>query len=121
MGAQGEGEDVAIPTGTIVLVDTDVESSTALWEWDAAVMAASLIKHDDVMRSCLKAHVNSRGMATLKGVAQQMEITQCINTALQGRVDKYAEKRKAAEDAGVFASPMSPSSPMSPMSPVSKE
>ena len=54
MGAQGEAEDREIPQGKIVLVDTDVESSTALWEWDPKIMASSLTVHDTVLRKVLE-------------------------------------------------------------------
>jgi len=56
MGAQGNSEDIAIPEGEITLVDTDVESSTALWEWDATLMSESLLMHDEVLRSELAAN-----------------------------------------------------------------
>ena len=45
--------DDSMPEGTVVLVDTDVESSTALWEWNAAVMAESLVLHDAAQRDAL--------------------------------------------------------------------
>lgn len=54
MGAQGQEEDVPIPAGKIVLVDTDVEASTALWEWSPTFMSKSLLLHDEVLRSNLK-------------------------------------------------------------------
>jgi len=47
---QGKGAEMVLPEGTVVLVDTDVESSTALWEWNASVMADSLILHDNAQR-----------------------------------------------------------------------
>ena len=43
-----------LPTCDVVLVDTDVESSTALWEWNPNIMSQSLLMHDDVLRKNLK-------------------------------------------------------------------
>jgi hypothetical protein len=43
-------EDYVFPQGLLVLVDTDVEASTALWEHDPEIMASSLILHDEVRR-----------------------------------------------------------------------
>ena len=54
MGAQGKEEDIILPDGNLTLVDTDVESSTALWEWSPKIMAESLTLHDECLRSCLK-------------------------------------------------------------------
>jgi len=56
MGAQSSSEDIPIPKGQIILMDTDVESSTALWEWNASIMSQSLLLHDEVLRSCLAKH-----------------------------------------------------------------
>lgn len=50
-GGGGDGEDVVMPSGEITLVDTDVESSTALWDWDATAMSEALISHDDILRA----------------------------------------------------------------------
>ena len=49
-------QSAPLPTGPIVLVDTDVESSTALWEWNPKVMSLALTMHDDVLRTQLKIH-----------------------------------------------------------------
>ena len=32
------------------MVETDVENSTQLWEWDPQVMSVSLLQHDEVLR-----------------------------------------------------------------------
>lgn len=37
-------------------MDTDIESSTMLWECDAAVMSSALVLHDQVLRTQLKLH-----------------------------------------------------------------
>ena len=54
----------SIPTGVISFLFTDVEGSTRLWESDPDGMAASLAKHDQIMRSVIDAnrgHVFSTG------------------------------------------------------------
>lgn len=48
---------MAIPSGVVTFLFTDVEGSTRLWERDATGMAASLVLHDQVMRD----EVASRG------------------------------------------------------------
>ena len=45
-----------IPTGTVTFLFTDVEGSTRLWETDPDGMAASLARHDQIMRSVIEAH-----------------------------------------------------------------
>ena len=45
---------VALPTGTITFLFTDIEGSTRLWATDAAKMSASLRQHDDILRSCIE-------------------------------------------------------------------
>ena len=45
-----------IPTGTITFLFTDVEGSTRLWESDPDGMAASLARHDQIMRTVIEAH-----------------------------------------------------------------
>jgi len=54
MGAQGAGEDPDVPKGVCTIVDTDVESSTALWDWNASVMSEALLLHDKVLRDGLQ-------------------------------------------------------------------
>jgi len=54
MGAQGAGEDPDVPKGVCTIVDTDVESSTALWDWNAKVMSEALLMHDKVLRDGLQ-------------------------------------------------------------------
>jgi phosphate transport system substrate-binding protein len=56
MGASGTAEDSDLPTGMLSLVETDVESSTALWDWDAGEMSTALIAHDECLRSGIKAN-----------------------------------------------------------------
>ncbi|MDW3212972.1 MAG: adenylate/guanylate cyclase domain-containing protein [Ilumatobacteraceae bacterium] len=48
MGNRG---DVAVPSGVVAFLFTDVEGSTGLWATDAEAMAASLRVHDDVVRT----------------------------------------------------------------------
>ncbi|KAK9811314.1 hypothetical protein WJX72_001645 [[Myrmecia] bisecta] len=42
------------PLGEITLVHTDVEGSTALWEWDHRCMAQALNAHDNILRGLLR-------------------------------------------------------------------
>src|SRR4051812_48646914 len=46
----GEGDR---PTGTVSFLFTDIEGSTRLWADDAEAMAASLLWHDDILRSSI--------------------------------------------------------------------
>jgi len=43
-------KEVAPPEGHVAVVITDVEGSTALWEWDASVMKESIVVHEEVIR-----------------------------------------------------------------------
>jgi len=43
-------KEVAPPEGHVAVVITDVEGSTALWEWDAEVMNESIVVHEEVLR-----------------------------------------------------------------------
>ncbi len=54
MKAQAGDVEVLLPEVDLTLVETDVESSTALWEWNAKVMSKSLNLHDECLRTCLK-------------------------------------------------------------------
>jgi class 3 adenylate cyclase len=56
MGAAGEAEDCDVPSGMTCIVDTDVESSTALWDWNGPEMAKALLAHDQVMRAAIQAN-----------------------------------------------------------------
>eukprot|EP00727_Mastigamoeba_balamuthi_P002289 m51a1_g12057 putative serine threonine kinase (786) ;mRNA; r:49-4139 len=47
---------VKAPSGNIALVFTDIQGSTALWEWNPTVMKASLKLHNDIMRTCFRNH-----------------------------------------------------------------
>lgn len=44
------------PTGTLALVFTDVQGSTALWEADPAIMQAALTLHNQQLRALIAAH-----------------------------------------------------------------
>ena len=43
-------------TGTITFLFTDVEGSTALWEKYSNAMSEVLSRHDEVLRTAIKAH-----------------------------------------------------------------
>jgi predicted ATPase/class 3 adenylate cyclase len=47
---------VALPTGTVTFLFTDVEGSTWRWEGDPRAMGALLAEHDDVLRSVIGSH-----------------------------------------------------------------
>src|SRR5438309_671337 len=42
-----------LPTGTVTLLFTDIESSTQLWEAHAEAMRAALARHDALLRHCI--------------------------------------------------------------------
>jgi class 3 adenylate cyclase len=46
----------AAPSGVVTFLFTDVDGSTRRWEADADAMRAALLKHDDVLRTAIKAH-----------------------------------------------------------------
>ena len=47
---------VALPTGTVTFLFTDVEGSTRRWEGDPRAMGALLAEHDEVLRSVIDSH-----------------------------------------------------------------
>ena len=47
---------VALPTGTVAFLFTDIEGSTRLWEEHEAEMAAALALHDGLVRSTIDGH-----------------------------------------------------------------
>jgi predicted ATPase/class 3 adenylate cyclase len=46
---------VAIPSGTVTLLFTDVQGSTRLWEAEPELMAVALRRHDEILRSEIEA------------------------------------------------------------------
>jgi class 3 adenylate cyclase len=46
----------AAPSGVVTFLFTDIEGSTRRWEADAAAMRATLIQHDEALRSSIEAH-----------------------------------------------------------------
>eukprot|EP00727_Mastigamoeba_balamuthi_P012937 m51a1_g8266 putative serine threonine kinase (1615) ;mRNA; r:28556-34364 len=44
------------PSGMLALVFTDIQGSTHLWEWNAALMKKALHRHNDIMREVLRKH-----------------------------------------------------------------
>jgi class 3 adenylate cyclase len=47
---------VALPSGTVTFLFTDIEGSTRRWEADPDAMRASLAAHDAVLREAIEAH-----------------------------------------------------------------
>ena len=45
---------MALPTGTVTLLFTDIEGSTRLWEHHPESMAKALVRHDTLMRSTIE-------------------------------------------------------------------
>jgi len=47
---------VAMPSGTVTFLFTDIEGSTRLWERDATAMRSTLNRHDEILRSAIQGH-----------------------------------------------------------------
>jgi LuxR family maltose regulon positive regulatory protein len=47
---------MALPTGTITFLFTDIEGSTQLWEQHPQAMPAALVRHDAILRQAVAAH-----------------------------------------------------------------
>ena len=47
-------DDMSAPTGSLSIVFTDIEDSTALWETEPIAMRESLQMHDDLLRAKIK-------------------------------------------------------------------
>ena len=51
----GPGLLAGLPSGTVTLLFTDIESSSALWETDAPAMSAGLARHDVIVAEAIAA------------------------------------------------------------------
>ena len=49
-------EQVAVPSGVVTFLFTDIEGSTRRWEADADAMRAALKAHDTVLREAIEGH-----------------------------------------------------------------
>ena len=50
MTEHADGAVMALPSGTVTFLFTDVEGSTKLWAADKDAMSASLLLHDAILR-----------------------------------------------------------------------
>ena len=50
------GDSVALPTGTVTFLLTDVESSTRLWEADAEVASAVIARQYELLHASVALH-----------------------------------------------------------------
>ena len=44
---------MSLPSGTVALLFTDIESSTRLWEGDPADMASRVARHDEIIHDAV--------------------------------------------------------------------
>ncbi len=47
---------IALPSGTVTFLFTDIEGSTTRWEQQRAAMQAALARHDAILREVIEAH-----------------------------------------------------------------
>lgn len=47
---------VALPTGTVTFLFTDIEGSTRLWQQHPYIMSNALARHEDILRQAIKRH-----------------------------------------------------------------
>jgi class 3 adenylate cyclase len=45
---------VALPSGTVTFLFTDIEGSTRLWERDARAMRSAISRHDEILDSTIE-------------------------------------------------------------------
>jgi predicted ATPase/class 3 adenylate cyclase len=50
------GRVVALPSGTVTFLFTDIEGSTRLWEEHPEAMRDALVRHDEVLREAIESH-----------------------------------------------------------------
>jgi len=55
-GWRGRLRSVAVPSGTVTFLFTDIEGSTRLWQQDEPAMRAALSRHDELLRSAVAEH-----------------------------------------------------------------
>jgi class 3 adenylate cyclase len=47
---------VALPSGTVTFLFTDIEGSSRMWERKPQAMAGALARHDDILQSTIEDH-----------------------------------------------------------------
>ncbi|HSH79272.1 MAG TPA: adenylate/guanylate cyclase domain-containing protein, partial [Herpetosiphonaceae bacterium] len=47
---------IALPSGTVTFLFTDIEGSTTRWEQQRAAMQAALARHDAILREAIEGH-----------------------------------------------------------------
>jgi predicted ATPase/class 3 adenylate cyclase len=60
---------VAVPTGTVTFLFTDIEGSTRLWDAAPDAMRAALARHEELLRSAIEEHAGYVFAVTGDGVA----------------------------------------------------
>ena len=50
---------MALPTGTLTFMFTDIEGSTQLWERETEAMQAALARHDSLLQTAIEEHDGS--------------------------------------------------------------
>ena len=93
MEAQGQGRPVAIPSGVVTFLFTDIEGSTRLWASDADSMAASLRQHDEIIRAVVSEHdgyvfatAGDAFCVAFDRASAALEVARRVQTRLDGAV-----------------------------------
>lgn len=80
---------MALPTGTVTFLFTDIEGSTRLWEKHPEAMKSALAKHDSILREAIESHhgniIKTTGdgvHAVFKTVIDSVRATIAAQTAL---------------------------------------
>jgi predicted ATPase/class 3 adenylate cyclase len=88
---------VALPSGTVTFLFTDIENSTGLWEQFGDTMRAALVRHNEILRAAIERHhgvvFKIVGDAICAAFASALD---ALSAALVGQRALLAERQGAA-------------------------
>jgi len=98
--------DSRLPTGTVTIVFTDIEGSTALWEQFPVAMQAALARHDRLLRhaigsfgGCIVKTTGDGVLAVFAAAADALAACVAAQRALQAPEADASDPEPAASDA----------------------
>jgi class 3 adenylate cyclase len=88
------GWGAALPTGTVTFCLSDIEGSTAMWDAEPVAMAAALVRHDELITTC----VETVGGRLLKSMGEGDSTVSVFHSAPQALQAALAATRALADE-----------------------
>jgi predicted ATPase/class 3 adenylate cyclase len=89
---------VALPTGTVTFLFTDLEVSTRLWDDEPDAMRGALARHDEILRDVIASHGGSVVKGTGDGVhAAFVTAHDAVGAAVDGQLALHGERWDVSE------------------------